>query len=210
MTTFDEFTKRRAAQGLALAQGTHAILPSGAPSTWDRPLQATQASVVASLHEVEENAREVAARRPMTALERILARIAPTEEQRARLRSEAGIMETEGEFRLRTLKAIRETQLQLITKTLNDVRVKYAASIDGDTAVHLEAEFQRVAVKFNDQYLSLYRDMSLHIRQVDALEHAHLRELEYARLDRVLEVHMEIGDSLLEDFRRTIKGRVEA
>jgi hypothetical protein len=210
MSEFDRFLQRKARTGQEIAPagsntGGGPLSTTGLPQP-HAELQQSAGSVIGGMVQVDAEARSLVNDRRHSLLKSIFGDPA----QRALVQARTKMIQTESEFRLRSLQAMREVQLKLLEDTLNGIRVKYAAWVRGDTAESLMREFNRVQAKFDHEFNIFYERVNEQLRYVDQLPHERLQEVEYARIDRMIKDFVAMSERLTENFSRIIQEHVTA
>ena len=140
--------------------------------------------------------------------EGFLVRLFPDAKQREIIKGELALVKTEYDFRKRALDTLRETQLQVLTETCNQLLIQFKTERRATTAqflLHKKEELTRELDMIFERFMKL---MEAKCKSIENEPNSLLRRVREDKLDKDLSDFMNLHDKLTDKFNHLVDEEV--
>jgi len=136
--------------------------------------------------------------------EGFLARFFPSETQRAIVKAQLALVETEYEFRKRALETLRETQLQALTETCNQYLTRDKAARRADTAKFLLHKKEELVYELDAIFERFMKLLKERYQNMEDESNPLFRQIRQDKLEKDINDFMELQNKLVDKFQRLV------
>jgi hypothetical protein len=144
------------------------------------------------------------AARPVPIRDGILAKLFPTAEERAIARARLELIEANGEFMKEALILSRKTQLASLQETCDLYITRQRVEVRQQIATHILSEKQKLMTNLNQITNEFMVEMEEQMRYAEGIEREFFRNTRLQQLEADFIEFVNLQDSLLERFRRSL------
>jgi hypothetical protein len=133
-----------------------------------------------------------------------LARFFPSATERAIVKAQLALVETEYEFRKKALETLRETQLQALTETCNQYLTRDKAARRADTAKFLLQKKEELTYELDaifERFMKLLKDK---YQNMEEESNPLFRQIRQDKLEKDINDFMELQNKLVDKFQRLV------
>jgi hypothetical protein len=132
----------------------------------------------------------------------------PDPRERALVQAEVSIIQSELEFRRRTLAKVREAQSQSLTERLNEYLIREKGKIRAETAAFLLSKRNELQTQMDRVFDDFTESMAVKLEKVESMTNSKLREIRTEQLERDIDSFMALQQELMDQFQSIISENV--
>jgi hypothetical protein len=132
----------------------------------------------------------------------------PDPRERALVQAEVSIIQSELEFRRRTLAKVREAQSQSLTERLNEYLIREKGKIRAETAAFLLSKRNELQTQMDRVFDDFTESMAAKLDKVESMTNKKLREIRTEQLERDIDSFMNLQQELMNQFQNIISENV--